>query len=158
MAYKLLLVQDVDELGKKGEVVKVKSGYARNFLLPQGFAVVADPHTLRTQAKLQDERAKQAVVDKQEAEALKSKMDGVSITIPVKVDQEGHMYGSVTAQDVAAELHKATGIELEKKAVQLRQHLKVTGLHKVAVKLKEGVMAEVTLTIEPEGAEKNLGA
>src|SRR5689334_17894347 len=99
MANKLLLMKDVEELGRSGDVVSVKPGYARNYLLPQGFAVLADKKALKMQARLQEERRKKAVEDKKEAEELAQAIDGVTLTTIVKVDHEGHMYGSVSAHD-----------------------------------------------------------
>src|SRR5579872_4257004 len=111
MQYQLLLVEDVDDLGRSGEIVKVKPGYARNFLLPRKFAVIADKGTLRMQARLQEERAKRAEVDKKEAEELALTINGKEVSILVKVDPEGHMYGSVSAHDIA-HLFEKEGIKL----------------------------------------------
>ena len=81
MANQFLLIEDVDALGRSGDVVKAKPGYARNFLLPQKKAVIADKHTLRMQAKLKEEREKQAVLDRGEAEKLAERINGMSLTI-----------------------------------------------------------------------------
>lgn len=150
MATKLLLIEDVEALGRSGDVVKVKPGYARNCLIPQGKAYVADKRSLRLQARLQEERQKRAIVDRKEAEEQALALDALSLKTIVKVDQEGHMYGSVSAQDIAALIEEATKLLLEKRAVHLRQPLRELGEHKVVVKLKEGVKATVTLTIEAE--------
>ena len=150
MAYELLLIQDVESLGRKGQIIRARPGYARNFLLPKQLAVVASPHTLRTQKRLQDERDKQAKVDRQESEETAGKLGELTLSITVKVDQEGHMYGSVGSSDIV-ELLKAQGFEIEKKNVLLRAPLKTTGLHQVPLKLKEGVSISVALAIEPEG-------
>src|SRR5689334_18731387 len=99
MPIQLLLLDDVDELGRSGDVVAVKPGYARNFLLPKKKGVMANKHTLRMQAKLKEERAKQAEIDRREAEELAARMTGIELNIVVKVDPEGHMYGSVSALD-----------------------------------------------------------
>lgn len=150
MATKLLLLEDVDALGRSGDVVKVKPGYARNFLIPQGLAHVADSRSLRLQAQLQEERRKRAVVDKKEADEQAVVLDALVLTSIVKVDQEGHMYGSVSAADLADLIEGACSVRLEKRAVQLRQPIRELGEHKVAVKLKEGVKATVTLHVEAE--------
>lgn len=149
MNYQLLLIEDVDDLGRSGEVVKVKPGFARNFLLPQKRAVIADKGTLRMQARLQEERAKRAEVDKKEAEALALKINGKELTILVKVDPDGHMYGSVAAQDIA-NLFEKEGIALEKRSVLLHHPIKALGDVTINLRLKEGVPASFKLTVQSE--------
>lgn len=150
MKQQLLLLQDVDALGKKGEIVSAKPGYVRNFLLPQGLAVIASPNTLRKQERLRAERAKQAVVDRQESEELSRQIEATPVETKVKVDPEGHMYGSVSAADIA-QLFQERGIPVEKKYVQLTRPIKETGIHKIPLKLKEGITLTAQLTIIPEG-------
>jgi large subunit ribosomal protein L9 len=153
MANKLLLIEDVEELGRSGDIVSVRPGYARNYLLPQGFAVPADKRALRMQARLKEERLKRAVEDKKESEELATRLAGVVLSVVVKVDQEGHMYGSVSALDVVHLLKNETGIELEKRSVQLKHAIKETGTYPLVLKLKEGITADVTLKVIPEGGE-----
>lgn len=150
MKQQLLLLQDVEALGKKGEVVTAKPGYVRNFLLPQGFAVIASPNTLRKQERLRAEREKQAVVDRKEADDLAQQIEGMTLETKVKVDPEGHMYGSVSATDIA-QLFQEKGLPVEKKYVLVTKPIKVTGVHKITLKLKEGVPASFQLHIIPEG-------
>lgn len=149
MAAKLLLIEDVEDLGRSGDLVSVKPGFARNFLLPRGFAVVADKGTLRMQARLKEEREKQAIVDRQESEKIAAGINDVVLTKVVKVDQEGHMYGSVSNHDVA-DLLQAQNIVLEKRSIALKHPIKETGVHKITVKLKEGVTATITLKVISE--------
>lgn len=150
MKQQLLLLQDVEALGQKGELVTARPGFVRNFLLPQGFAVVATPNMLRKQERLRAERAKQAVVDKKESEELALQVEGSTLEIDVKVDPEGHMYGSVSANDIA-KLFQEKGLPIDRKAVMLNKPIKETGLHKITLKLKEGVQASFNLKINPEG-------
>lgn len=153
MKQQLLLLQDVDALGKKGEIVSAKPGYVRNFLLPQGLAVIASPNTLRKQERLRSERAKQAVIDRKESEELSIQVEGSTLEIRVKVDPEGHMYGSVSAADIA-HLFQEKGLPIEKKSILLPKPIKETGIHKISLRLKEGVTASCQLTIIPEGASQ----
>ena len=148
MASKLLLIADVENLGRSGDIVTVKPGYSRNFLLPQGFAVVADKHTLRMQVRLQEERKKQAIADKEESDRIANTLEGVVVTTTVKVDHEGHMYGSVSAHDIVTLLQQAN-VAVEKRAVVLKHPIKELGEHKITIKLKEGVTASVILNVEP---------
>lgn len=150
MATYLLLIEDVDDLGRSGDIVSVKPGYARNFLIPKRKALVADANARRMQVRLKEERAKKAEVDKQESEVLAGQIEGMSLRIEVKVDPDGHMYGSVSSLDVIR-LLKEQGYEMEKRSVQLPQPIKTTGVHKIDLRLKEGVMTLIQLKVVPEG-------
>jgi large subunit ribosomal protein L9 len=150
MKQQLLLLEDVDSLGKKGEIVTAKPGFVRNFLIPQGFAVTANSNTLKKQERLREERAKQAEVDSKESLALAAQVESAALEIRVKVDPEGHMYGSVSASDIA-QLFQLQGLAVEKKYIQLTRPIKETGVHKISLKLKEGVPAVCQLSIIPEG-------
>jgi len=157
MKQKLLLLSDIDDLGKKGEIVEVKAGYARNYLLPQKKALFADAHTLLRQQKLQDERAKQGAVDKAESETMKEGLQNVVLSIHVKVDPEGKMYGSVSQTDIL-ELIQKEGFQIEKKQINIRKHIKETGIVDVPLKLKEGVETTIKLKIIPEMEHPHVSA
>ena len=146
MGNQLLLLDDVEDLGRSGDLVSVKPGYARNFLLPQKKAVVADNFTLRLQARLKDERAKKAQVERQEAEEVAKRIEGMVITMQVKVDNDGHMYGSVTILDLVRHF-ETVGIKLEKRNVLLASPIKSTGVYPLNLKLKEGVPTHVVLKV-----------
>jgi large subunit ribosomal protein L9 len=150
MGNQLLLIEDVDDLGRSGDLVSVKPGYSRNFLLPKKKAVIADKYTLRLQAKLKEERAQLAEVDRKEAEEIASKIEGVVLSIEVKVDPDGHMYGSVSALDIARLLEQE-GYKIERRNIVLVQPIKTLGVHPVTLKLKEGVPARVTLKVHSGG-------
>jgi len=150
MKQQLLLLQDVDSLGKKGEIVTARPGYVRNFLLPQNLAVVASTNTLRKQERLKAERAKQAEIDSKEAALLAKQIESISLEIRVKVDPEGHMYGSVSAADIT-QLFQDQGLPVERKYIQLNRPIKETGVHKISLKLKEGIPVICNLSIIPEG-------
>lgn len=158
MAQKLLLTDDVLDLGRKGEIVSVRNGYARNYLLPRGLGIVADANALRRQAILQEERAKQAVIDLKEAEEQAEKLKGIILVSVVKVDPEGRMYGSVTHLDIAHLFKEQHGFEMDRRCIQLKHPIKQTGSHKIDLKLKEGVQATVTLKIIPEKGEDRAAA
>ncbi len=154
MKQQLLLLQDVEALGKKGEIVSAKPGYVRNYLLPKGYAIIASPNTLRKQERLRAERDKQALVDRKDSEELALQIEGIaSLEIRVKVDPEGHMYGSVSAAEIA-QLFQERGLPVERKSVLVNKPIKETGAHKIALKLKEGVTAHCQLHIIPEGGRQ----
>jgi large subunit ribosomal protein L9 len=150
MQNQLLLIEDVEDLGRSGDIVSVKPGYSRNYLLPQKKAVVADKFTLRMQVKLKDERAKKAEIDRSEAESLSKQIDGKVILIEVKVDPDGHMYGSVAATDIVRFFEK-DGIHIDRRSVVLLAPIKSLGVYPIHLKLKEGVPAQITLKIVSEG-------
>jgi large subunit ribosomal protein L9 len=150
MDNQLLLLEDVGRLGRKGDIVKVKPGFARNFLLPQKKAVVATSNTLRMRTKLQEEREKQAHKDKVEADALAKVVEGKILKTEVKVDPAGHMYGSVSSQDIV-KLFEEQGVDIERSYVTLVHPIKVTGEHKIELRFKEGVVTYFLLHIIPEG-------
>ena len=150
MMTKVLLLDDVDDLGRKGEVFSVRPGFAYNYLIPQQLAMIANKAALRKQARLQEERKVKAEQDKQESDQIASKLQGETIETSVKIDHEGHMYGSVSALDIIHLIKLKTGIDLEKRMVQLKHPLKETGVFELSIRLKEGVSTSVTLKIIPE--------
>jgi large subunit ribosomal protein L9 len=152
MATKYMLVKDKEGLGRSGKIVQVKPGYARNYLLPQGYVVPATPHALRMQVRLQEEAKQRAIAEKAESEAIAQALQGVVITAIVKVDHEGHMYGSVTAHEITDLLQEQAKIALEKRSIILKQPIKQTGEHKVHVRLKEGIEGAFMLTVAAEEA------
>lgn len=152
MKMQLLLIEDVDNLGRSGDVVTAKRGFVRNFLIPGKKAVIANKQTLKRQAALKAEREKRAAVDKKEAEALALKLVDFKIRHEAKVDPEGNMYGSVTQHDLV-ELLGAKGFVVEKSNVVLQQPIRALGPHTIQLKLKEGVRSSFLLEIHPEGGE-----
>lgn len=151
MAIKLLLIEDVEGLGRKGNIVSVRPGYARNFLLPQQFGLVADKNTLRIQERLKQERETQAAVDLTESQALAQNIENKTVNVFVKVDHEGHMYGSVSNTDILHLIENQLNKTLEKRSVHLKHHIKTLGVHKIEIRLKEGVTTSINVNIVPEG-------
>lgn len=146
MRNQLLLIEDVQDLGRSGDVVSVKRGYGRNYLVPQKKAVIADKFTLRMQAKLKEERAKRAEIDRKDAEELAGKIENRVLSIEVKVDPDGNMYGSVSALDIV-QLFEKEGIAIERRNVALAHPIKALGVYPIHLKLKEGVPAQITLKV-----------
>ncbi|MGA8165334.1 MAG: 50S ribosomal protein L9 [Waddliaceae bacterium] len=150
MAQKLLLVKDVKDLGRSGDIVKVKPGYARNYLLPKGLAMIASKHALRLQERLQEDRLKKAAQDRKEAEVLAERLKEVTLESVVKIDQEGHMYGSVSLLDVVRLLQEQQQIVIDKHSVQLKHPIKTIGIHTIEFKLDEDVTAAVRIKVMSE--------
>lgn len=145
----VLLLEDVETLGRSGDIVTVKPGYARNFLLPKKRAVVAEKHLVRLQEKLKEERAKKASGDKKESDALAKDLLTKVLKTQVKIDAEGHMYGSVTQADIVKLFKEQLNIEIERRNVVLAKPIKKMGEIEVELKLKEGVPAKIKLEITP---------
>ncbi|MCB1181381.1 MAG: 50S ribosomal protein L9 [Chlamydiia bacterium] len=156
MDNQLLLLEDVVGLGRSGDIVKAKPGYIRNFLLPKKKAVIADRHTIKLQAKLQEERAKKASLDRKEAEKQAVTLKGLVLKTEVKVDTAGHMYGSVSSIDIARMLQEKE-YQLERKHVDLPHPIKKLGTHSIKLRLEEGVIAEIVLEVAPEGGKLYTG-
>lgn len=146
MQNQLLLLEDVEGLGRCGEIVTVRPGYARNYLVPQAKALVANKKALRMQEKLIIKRQEQAKADLAEAEALIARLSELSFAVEVKVDPEGHLYGSVTVFDIL-ELLAKQGVVLEKKNIVLPHPIKQVGEHSIPLKLKEGVVSSFILSV-----------
>ena len=152
MAQDILLLEDVLKLGKSGDIVKVKPGYARNFLIPKQHAVVADKGAKRMQVRLQEKRRLKAEEDKKDSQNLSERIQGAIVEVVVKVDEQGHMYGSVSAQDIVKHLKEQHHIELNKAYLTLKHPIKEVGVHTIVIKLPEDVTCDFQLKIN---AEKN---
>ena len=145
---KVILLCDVKGQGKKDQIVEVSDGYARNFLFPQKKAVPADAKS--TSELKSKEEAKQFRIneDIKAAKALKAKIDGTVVTIVMGHGQDGRLYGSVTAKDIAEELKKATGIEADKRKIVLKENIKAYGRYNVSLKLLTDVVAEFIVDVK----------
>jgi len=157
MKKQLLLLEDVDGLGRSGDIVTARAGFIRNFLLPMKKALVANKQILKLQQKLKVEREKQAAVDRKLAEAYAETLKDLVLEQEVKVDTEGKMYGSVTQMEIVRLLQDA-GHQLERRNLLLPHPIKTLGTHTVKLRLKEGVEAEVLLKVKAEGGEKVVAA
>lgn len=147
---KLLLLEDVTNLGKKGELASAKPGFVRNFLIPQKKAVVADKRTIRMQEQLKKEREVQAAQDKKDAQALAVRLKDKTLTIKAKNDSQGHLYGSIAVVDIVKILSEQEGVTIERKNVILPKPIKMVGVYDIDLKLKENVPATFKLRVEGE--------
>ena len=145
----VILRDDVKALGKAGELVKVKAGYARNYLLPQGLAYEAtDGNRKRIMAESKARETKR-VAERSAAEAIAAKLSGASVSLSRKAGEEGRLFGSITAQDIAEAL-AAQGYEVDRRKIELVQPIKALGTHGVPVRLHADVHAEVQVTVVAE--------
>jgi len=146
---KLILREDVENLGKGGEVVDVKPGYGRNFLLPRGLAVAANPKNVRELEHQKAVASAKAAKLKASAQAVAKRLAETPITLKRKVGEQDKLYGSVTALDVAEAL-AARGLSIDRRAIDLGEPLKTVGEFEVPVKLHSEVVGKVKVTVEPE--------
>ena len=158
MQNQLLLLEDIENLARKGEIVTVKPGFARNYLLPKKKAVVVDKRTVRMQEQLKKEREKQAIEDKKASEALSKELAAKTFEVKVKVDPDGHMYGSVAQNDIV-KLLANEGFEITRRNVKMLHAIKTLGIHEITLQLKEGIEAKFALKVSsenplPKSAEK----
>lgn len=148
----VLLREDIDTLGGRGEIVKVRSGYARNYLLPQGLATLATKGNLRQIEGEREALLKRAAVEKATADAQKDQMGIIALEFERKAGEGGTLFGSVTSMDVAAAL-QAKGYEIDRRKIVMKDAIKETGEYTVKVKLHREVTLEVPVTVTAEGGE-----
>ena len=149
----ILLREDIDELGGRGEIVKVKAGYARNYLLPKGLASLASKGNVN---QIEQERAallKKAAVEKATAEAQKDQMGVIELSFERQAGDHGQLFGSVTSMDIAEAL-QAKGYEIDRRKIVLRQPIKDTGDFTVKVKLHRDVLLDVPIHVTAVGGEE----
>ena len=143
---KVLLVNDVDRLGWLGEVVEVATGYARNYLLPQGLAKVPTEANIKAWAEEKRRRAGQRLADRKRLEAAAAAVDGAEAVIAAKANELGYLFGSVTAGQIAANLRQQQ-FEVADEVVQLKEHIKRVGTHTVQLRFAEDLTATVNVVV-----------
>ena len=144
---KLILTHEVDGLGSAGDVVEVKNGYARNYLIPQGLAVAWTRGGEKQVSSIRAARESRAIHDHEEAVALKNTLESKTVKLAVKAGDEGRLFGSVKTGDVADAV-KAAGLgELDKRKIQITSAIKSVGEHEATVRLRDEVTAVITLQV-----------
>lgn len=144
---KVVLLQDVKSLGKKGELVTVSDGYARNFLFPKNLAKEANAQAM---AELKNaEQSKKFKRDTEIAAASKAKetLEGEKFVMPAKAGDSGRLFGSITAKEVSAEIKKQKGIDIDKRKIVLKGDIKNVGEYEAEIKLYQGITAKVNLEV-----------
>ncbi|MDU2065095.1 MAG: 50S ribosomal protein L9 [Sporomusaceae bacterium] len=144
---KVILQAEVKKLGKKGDIIEVSEGYARNFLLPKQLAVVATATNVNTatQKKASEERRAQQQLD--EAKVMASQLTKVSVTIAAKLGSNGKLFGSITAQDVADALKAQYQIEIDKRKIELKEAVKSLGTYPVVIKVHPEVTSQIEMKV-----------
>ncbi len=146
---KIILREDVEKLGKAGEVVKVKDGYGRNFLIPRQLAVLANVRNMKAldhDRRTIETRAKKT---RKTAEATAATLSAVSLILPAKAGEEGKLFGAITSRDIAEALGKA-GLTVDRKSIQLADPIKQVGDYKVKIRVAADVLPEISVSVVPE--------
>jgi large subunit ribosomal protein L9 len=149
----VILKEDVVNLGLRGEVVKVADGYGRNYLLPRKLAMQASEANKAVIDQMKAAAERRSATEKVQAEALVAKLDAVALSFTRKSGEQGHLFGSVTSADIAAEL-AAQGFELDRRKIQLSEPLKSLGDFIVAIRLHREVTAHVKVKVQAEAGEE----
>jgi len=146
---KVILIKSVETLGDKGDVVDVADGYARNYLVPKKFAVKASAGALKQAELMRVSRIETARKSLEDARAIADSLAGTRVVVAARSGDSGNLFGSIGAADIAAAIVKFTGIEIDKKIIQIGEPIKAIGLHEIAIKPHGEVEVSVTLDVIP---------
>lgn len=144
---KLILTAAVDHLGIAGDVVEVKDGYGRNYLLPRGYAIKWTRGAEKQIEGINRAREARTVRDNAHASELRTQLEELAVEVAARAGAEGRLFGAVTAADVASAIRKAGGPSVDKRAVQIAKPIKTVGEHKVGVKLTDAVVAHLPVKV-----------
>lgn len=144
---KLILTQEVTGLGAPGDVVEVKNGFGRNYLVPRGFAVTWSRGGEKQIEQIKRARASREIRDVGTAQEVRGRLEGLSVSLPVKAGAHGRLFGSVTVSDVAQAVAAAGGPDLDRRKIELSAPIKTIGSHRVTVRLHDEVAATVDVDV-----------
>ena len=147
---KVLLLEDVYNLGRAGEVKKVANGYGRNYLIPQGLAILATPGALSQAERIQDDADKRRSLLNEEMSVVAEKLVDIQLLFPARAGETGKLYGSITTQMIADDLNEKLGVELTKRQIDA-QPLRMLGMHQVKVRLTMDLIPEISVVVYREG-------
>ena len=146
---KLILTQEVPGLGAAGDVVEVKDGYGRNYLVPRGLGIRWTRGGEKTIESIKAARASRAVRDLDHATQIKAKLESAPVNVPVRAGAGGRLYGAVTVADIAGALATSSGEQVDKRTIVVKNPIKALGAHQVSVKLHDDVSATVAINVVP---------
>lgn len=151
---KVILTENLPKLGEVGDICEVADGYARNYLLPQGIAIVATAGALKQVNNLKRQEAHRRERVRGDAVALKETLERLSLTFAAKVGETGRLYGSITSSDIAERIEEATGQEVDRRKILLDNPLRQIGTFEVPIRLLPEVTAVMSVVVEPEEEEE----
>lgn len=149
---KVLLCEDIQKLGWFGDIVEVNNGYARNYLIPQRLATTVSDNNIRSLAEEKSKRAEQRIKEKKRLEEAAKAVDGAEAVIAAKANEQGHLFGSITNKQIAANLREQ-GFTVADEVVSLHEHIKEVGSHKIKLRFDENITASVNVVVVPEKQE-----
>lgn len=144
---KVILLKDVKGLGKEGDLVNSKDGYARNYLFPKNLAVEANEENLKKWEERKKEEAKKIQKEIEAANELKKKLESLTVTLKVKTGSQGRLFGSITALDIANNLKEQYGIDIDKRKIELKDNIKSLGEFEADVKLYQDITAKLKINV-----------
>lgn len=147
---KVLLLKDVYKLGRAGDVKKVADGYGRNYLMPQGMAVLATPEALKMAERIREKANVQRAIVNQEMDAVAKQIVGLTLTFPAKASETGKLYGSVTTQMIADAIKAKSGVEIARRQIDM-QPLRMLGEYKVHIRLTVDLIPTIDVVVYREG-------
>jgi large subunit ribosomal protein L9 len=147
---KVILLKDVKGMGKEGDLVNSKDGYARNYLMPRNIAIEGTPENLRKWEEAKKEEAAKKNRELEDAKALKEKLEKLLVQVKAKGGSGGRLFGSITSQDIAAALKEQYSVEVDKRKIEMKDNIKNTGLAVVDVKLYPEVSAKLKVNVVTE--------
>ena len=144
---KVILKADIKGVGKKDEVINASDGYARNFLFPKNLAVEANAENMSKLKAKQDSNAYKKSQEKEEAQRISEKLSKILLKVPVKVGENGKIFGGVSAKEISELLKKEYKIEVDKKKIELKETIKTLGVRTITIKLYEGVIGNLKIDV-----------
>ncbi len=150
---KVILLQDVEHLGRMGDVKEVAPGYARNYLIRRGLVLPATPQALQRLDVLRRRREQEDARRAAQAQTLAERLASVTVVIPARVGEQGRLFGSVTNQDIAGALKEQHGLQIDRRDIELEEPLRTLGTHTVSVHLGGQVRAQVRVEVVEEGQQ-----
>lgn len=144
---KVMLTQDVKSQGKKGELINVSDGYARNYLFPRGLAVEASPQVLKEIESKEQAKKYKEETEKKHAEEMAAKLEGLLVKLTATAGADGKLYGSVTVKDIAEAMLEQHHIEIDRRKIQMAEHIKAFGTYTLEIKLYPGVVGKINILV-----------
>lgn len=154
---KVILLEDVEGLGTKGDLVEVAPGYGRNYLVPKGLAEVATKGNIKALEQRRQALLRRAERERAEARAVAERLAAHVVKISARAGETGRLFGSVTSSDVADAVKEQLGIELDRRRIDLEEPIKAAGEYQIPVRLASGVTGTIRVEVQAEGAEGNGG-
>lgn len=146
---KVILKQDVEKLGQRGDIVTVKDGFGRNYLIPKGMALVATDSVVRHQQELRRQAAHKILKQKDDAEALRDLIEKQEVVVRARVGEESRIFGTITAPQIAEEL-ASRGLEIDRRKIELDEDIRTLGVFTGSIKLHHDVVAKVKIRVEAD--------